>query len=322
MTRYSRRIPQRFYIIDEREIWHEAACEAAQNHGFGALRVPSIPEGWRPLGDEHHVGFIRPHADWRILPRNRIDYQRMRDAGLTMIQDQAQIDVYEDKSEQFRRWWKWMPATWRFSSLDRALALLDDCAYPIVSKADVGASSVNVRILNTQDEAVSHVKRLFGPGISVHHGANCPNTMQRGYALLQRFIPHKITWRVNAIGDARAAFMRYCYPDKPVAQTGNVDPVKVMTPEVESLFEYADRVFADIGSKWCALDILKDGNEWKLLETSLAWPWPSPGDCDNGPIFRSGGRKWIDMFEVMFDQLEAGAWGSIDSPTHSQAAAC
>lgn len=257
------------------------------------------------------VGFIRPHADWRKLPANRDDYARMVDAGLTMIQDQAQVDVYEDKSEQYRRWAHWMPDTWRFTDLAQALIFLEDADLPLVSKADVGASSVNVRILEHRDEARKHVSDLFGSGVLVHHGANCPQTKQKGYALLQRFIPHTTTYRVNALGDARAVFFRYCYPDRPVAQTGNVEPAFKMTAELESLLDYSDRVFADIGSKWCALDVLKDGDGWRLLETSLCWPWPSPGRCNEGTIFRSHkGRKWIDMFDVMFDEVERGAWSS------------
>jgi len=232
----------------------------------------------------------------------------MVNADLTLIQDQAQIDVYEDKSEQFLRWFDWMPDTWLFHDDESAQSFLHNAPYPLVSKANVGASSVNVRILKNKAEAQKHIAQLFGAGVWVHHGANCPQTRQKGYALLQRFIPHTTTYRVNAMGDARAVFFRYCYPDKPVAQTGNVDPAFEMTPELESLLEYCDRVFADIGSKWCALDVLKDGDGWALLETSLCWPWPSPGRCNEGTIFRSNNRKWIGMFECMFDELERGAW--------------
>lgn len=278
---------------------------------------------WRPPGS---VGFIRPHADWRKLPRNKAeDYPTMAERLPVMIQDAAQVEVYEDKSEQFRRWSRWMPETWRFTDFDAAVAFLDAAPYPLVSKADVGASSVNIRILDNRAEAGRHLQQIFGEGVPVSHGAEkAPKTLQKGYALLQRFIPHKVTWRVNAIGDARAAFMRYCFPDKPVAQTGNVEPVKRKTNEVESLFAYADEVFDAIGTKWCALDVLKDvDGSWKLLETSLAWPWPSPGDCNNAPIFGSS-RKWIEIWEVMFEQVQAGAFssaGSSAAPSSSTSAA-
>jgi hypothetical protein len=291
-----------FYILDEREIWHAAACKAARDHGYEAKR---ITRGGQVTTEG--VGFIRPHADWRVLPQNRIDFEDMQ-ASLLMIQDREQVRLYEDKSGQFEKWGHWMPDTWRFTDLESAVAQLDHCEYPLVSKADVGASSVNVRILWTKDDAVAHVNQLFGGGIRVDHGAHCPKTLQKGYVLLQRFIRHHITYRVNAMGDARAVFYRYCYPDRPVAQTGNVEPAFEMSDELESLLEYSDRFFAEAGTKWCALDILRDGQEWKLLETSLAWPWPSPGQCNEGTIFRSGGKKWLSMFDVMFDEVERGAW--------------
>ena len=304
-----------FFILDERDVWHKAACEAARRAGYQAKRVFS-GEMFNDVKPDD-VGFIRPHADWRKLPKNRADFSRMQLAGLTMIQDAAQVAVYEDKSEQFFQWGHWMPDTWRFLSESEAQEFVAQADYPLVSKADVGASSVNVRILKDKDEAAKHIAQLFGAGILVHHGANCPQTKQKGYALLQRFIPHTITYRVNAVGNCRAVFFRKNYPDKPVAQTGNTDAAYAMTPELESLLEYADRVLADIGSKWCALDILKDEDgSWKLLETSLAWPHSVPSPYDEAPFFRtSKGRKWAHMFDTMFDEVEAGAWTVNEQPS-------
>lgn len=295
----------KFVVLDERNAWWRAAIDAARNHGFSGKRI------WR--GSEcgqSGIGFIRPHADWRVLPRNRKDFAVMSER-LTMIQDAAQVEVYEDKSEQFRRWSRWMPETWRFTDANDAMEFAKVCDLPIVSKADVGSSSHNVRIIGDRDELMRHVIRVFGGGVQVRHGGGCPDTAQRGYVLLQRCIPHTVTYRVNAIGDCRAVFFRRCYPDRMVAQTGNVEPAFEMTDEVESLLAYSDRVFADIGTQWCALDILRDGDRWKLLETSLAWPWPSPGRCNEGTIFRSKSRKWIEMFDVLFDEIERGAWAGV-----------
>ena len=74
-------------------------------------------------------------------------------------------------------------------------------------------------------------------------------------------------------------------------------------------FEFADRIFEDIGTQWCALDILHrvQDNRYFLLETSLGWPWPSPGDCDKAPFFGTK-HRWDGMWEVMLDEYEAGAW--------------
>lgn len=294
----------KFFVLDEREAWHAPMLKVARERGFDAKRVRRGEECEGP-----GYGFIRCHAEPKALKRNQQDWDAMS-SRLTMVQDEAQVRLYENKSGQFDRWSKWMPPTWRFTSGDLAMQFLETADYPLVSKADVGASSVNVRILADKTQAQRHVHQLFTSGIAVKHCAGNAHSVQRGYVLLQKFIPHDITWRVNAIGRRRAIFKRYCYPDKPVAQTGNVEPVMRLDEQTESLLAYAERVLEAIGSKWVALDILRDGDEWRLLETSLAWPWPSPGRCNDAPIFGSG-RKWIDLWDVMFDEIEAGVWGEV-----------
>lgn len=292
----------KFFCLDERNVWHGPMLKVACDRGYDARRVFSGEECEGP-----GYGFIRCHADPRALQRNQHDWDVMA-SRLTMVQDEAQVRCYESKSRQFERWGDWMPPTWRFVSGDLAMQFVETADFPLVSKADVGASSVNVRILASKDEARSHVKRVFTTGIPVRHCAGKAMSVQRGYVLLQRFIPHSITWRVNAIGNARAIFKRYCYPDRPVAQTGNVEPAMQLDTETESLLEFADRFFQHAGTNWCAIDVLKDGDEWRLLETSLAWPWPSPGACNDAPLFRSNGRRWIDIWDCMFDEIEAGTW--------------
>lgn len=292
----------KFYVLDERHVWFQSIIKSAKSRGYDAKRIFRGEEV-----NSGGLGFIRCHADPIALMRNQRDYDLMH-ARLTMIQDEAQVRLYENKSAQFARWAKWMPPTWRFTDCDEALRFCElSASYPLVSKADVGASSVNVRILRDKHQAIAHVASLFGAGIEVHHCAGKARSVQKGYALLQKFIPHMVTWRVNAVGSKRAAFRRYCYPDQPVAQTGNVEPVMTVTPQVESLLEFSNRFLAEADTKWCAIDVLQDGDEWRLLETSLAWPWPSPGKCNEAPFFGTQ-RRWAEMFELMFDEIEAGTW--------------
>lgn len=295
----------KFYILDERDVWHEALSRAARAAGYNPQRIKRGLEA-----TERGVGFIRPHATPEILQRNQADYWQM--AGhCVMIQDRRQVELYENKTAQWVEWGNWMPETWRFDSKDDALHFADHCAVPVVSKADQGASSVNVRILHSRDALVRHIEEAFGPGIRVQHcDSKGTTSLQRGYVLLQRFIPHDTTYRVNIIGGGRAIFKRYNYPDRPVAQTGNVEPVTKLDDLTESLLWFADRFSAEANTKWCALDILRDGDEWRLLETSLAWPWPSPGACMDAPIFRTN-YKWADLFDCLMTEVSYGEWGNI-----------
>lgn len=280
------------WILDEREVWWKPLIMAAKRRKVRGVR---IRRGEQCGGG---LGFIRPHADPRALQRNHHDYEVMA-ARCDVFQDRDQVVMYEDKSAQAERYREWMPETWRFTDLDSALSLVDSFDGALVSKADVGASSKNVRPLLTKDAARRHVTEVFTTGVKVDHCAGGAQSLQRDYVLLQRFIPHQVTWRVNAIGGGRSIFKRYCHPKIPVAQTGNTDPVMQLDDETESLLHFADRFFEAAGTRWCAIDVLKDGDRWMLLETSLAWPWPGVGKA--APIFRTE-YAWPQMFDCMLDE--------------------
>ena len=294
-------------VLDEREIWHGPLCDAARRRGYDAVRIRRGSEAAGRTG----LGFLRPHAVPKILEQNHADWWQM--SHLTMVQDFAQVEVYEDKSTQFFRWGKWMPRTWRFENREQAIDFVASYHGTLVSKADVGASSYNVRVLQTQADQLGHVRQLFGQGVRVDHCAGGPGgqsvqSVQRGYALLQEYIPHDVTYRVNAVGRARAIFKRYNKPGTLTAQTGNVDGIVELDDRLESLLRFANVIFEEIGTRWCALDILERGHEWVLLETSLAWPWPSPGNCMQARFFGTD-RRWAEMWDVLLDEYEAGVWG-------------
>lgn len=295
-------------ILDERRTWFGPAIKAAQARGYKARR---IFHGHDAVG-VNGLGFIRPHAKPAILRRNiQSDDLDMR-LCLTMVQDRQQVVVYDNKTLQYERFGTFMPDTWHFLDLNAALDFLQRGDVPdvLVGKADVGASSKNVTILDTRAKAEEYVRKVFTTGIEVDHcaggrGEGSEKSIQKGHILLQRFIPHECTWRVNLIGRRMAVFQRFNYPDRPVAQTGNTQPVMKMTPEIESLLSYAEMVGKAIGTRWCAFDILRDGHDWKLLETSLAWPWPGVGEA--APFFGTD-LRWPQMWELMLDEYEAGVW--------------
>lgn len=295
---------RRLHVHDPRGFWQGRLAETCSNRGWSM----SLVKASNPLDGGY--GFIRPHSHPDRLRQDR-EIAAQMSARLTMVQDAAQIATYDDKRAQIARWSRWMPETWVFEQKAEAQAFVEDANYPLVSKADVGASSVNVRLLQDKAAAVEHIDVLFGSGIVVDHGSS-PHphlSVQRDYVILQPFIPHEITYRVNIVGNDRAAFFRRCHAreNHPFAQTGNVEPAYGMTADLEPLIAFADAVADDIETRWCALDILKDGEQFRLLETSLAWPWPSPGDCNNGRFLR-GGRKWIELMDVLLDEIEAGTW--------------
>lgn len=308
-----------FTILDERGNWAEHAVAAAKRRGYNVKRISRGYEAPETGG----LGFLRPHAEPTILQQNKErDWPIMFDR-LTMVQDPAQVELYDDKSAQFWRFDKYMPPTWRFDNWHKAadFARSHD-RFPIVSKADVGASSVNVRIIKDRDTLLGHIKEAFTSGIVVDHcsgGGTNPrraHSRQRGYVLLQQFIPHDVTWRVNRVGDHFAIFKRFNYKDRNVAQTGNTIAVMELDDKMIHLIDYARNLTDAIRTKWVALDILDAGDtDWKLLETSLAWPW-SVGSYGDAPFFGDTQRKWGEMWDLMIDEHERGAFNANNLATY------
>jgi glutathione synthase/RimK-type ligase-like ATP-grasp enzyme len=250
--------------------------------------------------------FLRPDMNEKNLEREKEWFaQHVRRPDITLITDPIQVMLYEDKCAQAGLFSEYLPPTWVHTTKEAALTWIEqNQEWPIVSKAAVGASSQFVDILN-RDAAKSQAIQAFGDGIPlVHENWDC----QKGYVLFQRFLPgNDFTWRVNVIGNEVAVFKRFNYLHKPVAETGNTKPVSELTPEVEEVIAYAREVAQGIGTKWVALDILRDyvTGELYLLETSLGWPWPGVGD---GAKFFPSERPWTDMFRLMFEQMDEGVW--------------
>jgi len=290
-------------IFDSRHVWHWPMIDAARRRGWKAKRIKSAPTEPSPFG------FIRPHPG-HMAEHIALD-SAMRQHCRVMVQDRAQVISYDNKIEQIGMLSGFMPKTWLVTDVDDAVN--NPPTFPVVSKAAEGASSVNVRVINTAAEYHDHVRQVFSPeGIKVNRCADGMMTHQQGYLYLQEFIPHDRTYRVNIVGNRAAVFERYNYADRPVAQTGNTKGIHEPRPE---LLDYAFDVAREIGSKWVALDILRrpESGEFVLLETSLAWPW-SPNEYADTPFINTNGEKagtWGSLWDVLYDQLESGVFGSI-----------
>lgn len=314
---------KKLLLLDAYGKWQGAITAAAKEWGYATHVIASCA----PIPDvSYDVGFLRPHADPRILRTNQLqDYPRMQQCCDTMIQDPSQVKCYEDKRAQWRWWGHLMPVSYNFideASAQSWLRLLPDNWFPLVSKADEGASSVNVRYLPTRTDAAWHVRQVFRGGVEVNHCSGGHKSRQSDYVFLQRFVAHDYTWRVNRIGDSFAIFKRHDYSaQRPLSKTGHTDPVTELDPRMRRLLDFAEHITDDIGSKWVALDIIDDsprryGTGCVLLETSLAWPWPSPGLCDTAPFFERDGYVWkhagdlwgANMWDVMFRSVEEGAF--------------
>lgn len=225
---------------------------------------------------------------------------------LRFVQDRQQWLCYEDKILQYALYREWLPETLVFAAEAAAIEGLNHLTFPLVSKASVGSSSVNVRILSDRAAAEQEIKLAFGQGLPIRRGPF--DTLQLGYLLWQEFIPHSITWRVTAVGGKRHVYKRFCYPDKPVAAPAKVvatEPAP-MSDEVESLLEFSNRFFAQAGTRWCAIDVLKAPSGWRLLETSLAWA--RGDDAAGNAKFYGTPYSLNTQADLLVSEIEAGVF--------------
>lgn len=285
----------RIYCLDNRNRWWRslaAECSARPGWRLSHRRYrPGSPPGY---------AFVRPTSVPMEKPEQVRTARQMVEDGQVMITDLPQIETYDDKVLQVELLREWLPPTRVYYDRDAALS----AELPLVSKAREGSSSKNVRIIRTQDELRKHVEQAWSlQGIPVDCSPG--HTVQQGYLYAQEFIPHNTTWRINRVGDAWAVFKRYNSRETGLCQTGNVEPC---ADPPEPLMEYALDITTRLDSKWIALDILAYNDAWALLETSPAWPWPSPGECDDAPFLGVSGYRWRDMWRLLLDQIEAGAW--------------
>lgn len=286
--------------------WGKGAMAACNRRGWQFAK--GTGEGRRG-----GLGFVRLSANPQKLGIGQKLFLKMSEGG-PMVQDGVQIRLYDDKWEQAREFSTWLPKTRLCTSESETRVAAALLGFPLVVKADVGASSLNVKVIDKSRDYDAFVRQVFrGRGWRVSHcSGDGASSIQKGRLLVQQFIPHTVTWRVNVLGEGRAVFRRFNYRDKPVAQTGNVEPVTEMTEEVESLLAFVDRLASLFGTRWCAFDVLKDGSRWRLLETSLAWPWPSPGACMSAPIFRTA-WTWEGLWDMTLEQAERGVFGALSS---------
>jgi glutathione synthase/RimK-type ligase-like ATP-grasp enzyme len=228
---------------------------------------------------------------------------RNRD-NLKFVQDETQLRVYEDKLAQAKLCAQWMPETHVYTDKETALQVAANARYPIISKSSIGSASHNVRVLRSEAEAHAEAQKAFGKGLTITKG------IQLGYVYWQEFIPHTETWRVAIAGTKFHVYKRFNYDDRPVAAPSKVKPTQPvpMCPEVESLLAWANDLFAAIGTKWCAIDVLKtlDGS-WKLLETSLAWARGK----DAAGLATWYGTKYnlLTQHELLIEEMEKGVFG-------------
>jgi hypothetical protein len=137
--------------------------------------------------------------------------RQMFDERLRVLVEDMRCLLYPSYSELWlweskRRMRDWLvahgvphPRTEVFYNRDEAIAFVSAADYPLVCKTDTSATSKGVSILRGRRSALRLVGQAFGRGLVPRSWDR--RDRQRGYVLLQAYVPHEQEWRIVRIGD-------------------------------------------------------------------------------------------------------------------------
>ncbi|MBN1932419.1 MAG: hypothetical protein JW786_12515 [Desulfobacterales bacterium] len=209
----------------------------------------------------------------------------VKELGLNCYPTLDEILIYENK-RYFSYWLKANkiphPETRVFYFQDEAISFLSSAVYPVVGKVNIGASGSGVTLLHDQKEALDYVRRSFsekgspkrwGPNLGkgnwlqrglhyvLHPGdiekkrskyRTIRSDKQKGFVLLQEYIPHDFEWRIVVIGDSYFAHKKLKIGEK---ASGSLLK-KYDNPPIR-LFDFAKEIMDRFGFFSQAIDVFE-----------------------------------------------------------------
>lgn len=294
----------RLWCYNDSHNWGQMLLTEATKRGHDAhlFDDPRQPDEGYVFMHMHH------HPQVRLLHKRCMAIMAMN-PDLKLVPDYRMSVQYDDKLEQARQLSRWMPRTQVFYTPNAARRWLDkNSSVPFMSKSAEGASSHNVRLVRTLDEARLEIKHAFSDlGIKCRYGQT-----QRGYLLWQDFIAgNDGDIRIIAIGRQRLVLRRGNRDDRPMASGSgrllsmtNANMAK--DEDAQQALAVANMFFAQENMNWCGIDMVKDAQgKWYILETTVGWTLHGYYDCE----FIGDRRKGDQVWSVFIDEIEAGVFG-------------
>lgn len=289
----------KLWAFDDAHNWGAMLVAKATARGFDARLFDDsrIPDEGLVFMHMHHHPQVR-------LTHKRIMAVMALNKSLRLIPSYRASVLFDDKIEQARQLATWLPRTNVFFTIGAAKRFLaDDTSYPIISKAAEGTSSYNVRMINTEDEARSEIRRAYSDlGIRCKYGQ-----MQRGYLLWQEFIDgSSCDYRIVVVGSKRLILRRANREDVPMGGAANIEPITELDDRASAALEFVNAFAATEQLPWCAVDVIRSGNgEWFVLEVSVSWTLNSFYEA---AFFDASGERvgkmGHEVWDVFIDELE------------------
>ncbi len=216
----------------------------------------------------------------------------VKEMGFKCFPTLDEILIYENK--RYLSYWLKAnkiphPETNVFYFLEEAIEFLKSTNYPVVGKVNIGASGSGVKILYNKNETLDYVKQSFyskgsprrwGPNLDkgnwlkrglhyVLHPGDIEKKIskyrtiradkQKGFVLLQEYIPHDFEWRIVVIGDSYFAHKKLKIGEK---ASGSLLK-KYDNPSIR-LFDFAKEIMDRFGFFSQAIDVFEK-NDGSLL---------------------------------------------------------
>lgn len=282
----------KLWCFDEKKYgWGHQLWQCAVHRGIDAEKfrtAESVSGGFSFMRVRQH----EPHRTSDQVIAEQVNKQSV------LIPDIDQIRLYEDKEKQVGHLGSYLPLTRVFYSADE----VDYLPFPFLSKSREGSASVNVRLVETPEQADREVRDAFSVGIKTRRG------IQRGYLIWQQFLENnRGDYRVIAVGRQRMVLRRWNRNDSPMASgSGLFTAIKKPNKEIDEVLAVSDEYFMEARTNWCGLDLVKDHstNEWKIIETTIAWTPGAYNECR----FIGTDRFGCDIWNVLLDEIEAGVF--------------
>ncbi|MDQ7793858.1 MAG: hypothetical protein RDU89_05520 [bacterium] len=244
-----------------------------------------------------------------LRERDKRLMRRLARKQVLLIPTGLEGELYDDKVRQYALLHRYMPPSLHLVTRRQSKTAVTAMQYPFVSKAATGASSRNVRLVRTPAEAECEISLAFGPGIPLHW-----DQRQRGYLFWQRFCPGNAhDWRVIIIARRYACILkRFNREEVPFASGSGRDEPAYPIPGglTERLLDRALEIVEAHAFSLCAMDFVLDGEEIKLLETSVGWPYHR---VRGARFFTHGQGAWqptrylvTDLFDLIVDAVRRG----------------
>lgn len=295
------------YGVDRGQ-WGQQLAREAREWGIDA-HVFTHPDTDMRKGDYVFMRAPQWEPELNVAKKTAIHLDR---EGLIMIPDLFTVCSYEDKAMQTIAYNDWFPETHLIHppcTLNESIVALANVGFPFISKSREASSSVNVRLIETPEQAAQEYNTVMhGEGLNIKIGKGRVGK-QTGYLIWQKFCDgNEGDLRVCVNGDYILMLERDNAADSPFASgSGSNRPVNNPTPQQREALKVARDFFITHDLKWNGIDLVfdYDAGEWKILETTLGWSASAYEDC----VYFGTDYRGRDVWRLFCEQLKQGVFG-------------